>query len=117
MENKPKNTHAYIGTPTPDTPLMRALSFLRISMPNKQEQRTAVYYIGSLFIMVSLLCLVQIFQHSDAPRDAIFAATFSSYCNLAMHCSGILFGIAISRMDQAEKEEAARAESLKENLI
>ncbi len=90
---------------------------MRISMPNKQEQRTAVYYIGSLIILVSVICIIQCFQHPDATRDVIFAATFSSYCNLAMHCSGILFGVAIARMDQAEKEEAARAESLKESLI
>ncbi len=85
---------------------------------SKEEQRTAVYYTVSLTILVSIICIIQCFEHPDATSDVIFAATFSSYCNLAMHCSGILFGVAIARMDQAEKEEAARrAESQKESLI
>jgi hypothetical protein len=47
----------------------------------------------------------------------MFATIFSAYCNLAMHASGILFGIVIARMVQADKEEAALAESQKEGLI
>jgi hypothetical protein len=93
------------------------LASLQKILPGREDMRTAVYYIACLIIMNSILCIHKIVVDADMPRNAMFATIFSAYCNLAMHASGILFGIVIARMVQAEKEEAARVESQKESLI
>ncbi len=79
--------------------------------------RTAIYYIACLIVMTSMICIAEVLQHPNTERTVTITAIFSAYCNLAMHVSGILFGIVIARMAQADKEEAARAESQKESLI
>ena len=96
---------------------MQSYSYLKNLLPSKEDQRTAIYYILCLVVLNSMICLGHFLEHKKDDDFAILAAIFSSYCNLAMHCSGVLFGIVIARMVQADKEEAAKAESLKESLI
>jgi hypothetical protein len=77
-------------------------------LPGSEDMCTAVYYLVCLVVMNSILCVAKILEETDMQRNAMFATVFAAYCNLAMHCSGILFGIVIARMVQADKEEAAR---------
>jgi hypothetical protein len=90
---------------------------LKSILPGNEDMRTAVYYIACLTVMTSMICLAHALEHRRDENFSLVVAIFTSYCNLAMHCSGVLFGIVIARMVQADKEEAAKAESLKESLI
>ena len=108
--NRPK-------TPVPMLSFPKLPKNLQKLLPGREDMRTAVYYLASLIVMNSILCIHKILVHADMPTNAMFATIFSAYCNLAMHGSGILFGIVIARMVQADKEEAARVESQKESLI
>jgi hypothetical protein len=110
----------YINHPDPPVHMLslpKLPRYIQKILPGNEDMRTAVYYIACLVVMTSMICIAEVVQHPNTERTVTVAAIFSVYCNLAMHCSGILFGIVIARMAQADKEEAARAESLKENLI